>query len=115
MAATASEPDPASPGHGGGHTTAPTTPRFSHRLEEALHHRGRLADVAGGLTRHQVNRMLAGLPPGGFHGDFSHLGSEQLKALGQLMHVDGGPLVPGQTRRYTFDPSLPVDPAPRPV
>ena len=29
--------------------------------------------------------MLAGLPPGGFNGDFAHMGPDQLKALGQLM------------------------------
>jgi hypothetical protein len=74
-----------------------------------------MADLAGGLTRHQVDRMLAGLPPGGFGGDFAHMGPDQLKALAQLMRGDGGPLAPGQARRYTFDPSLPVDGTPRPA
>ena len=74
-----------------------------------------MADLAGGLTRHQVDRMLAGLPPGGFGGDFAHMGPEQLKALAQLMRGDGGPVTPGQARRYTFDPSLPVDGTPRPA
>jgi hypothetical protein len=73
-----------------------------------------MADLAGGLTRHQVDRMLAGLPPGGFDGDFAHLGPDQLKTLGQLMRGDAGPLAPGQARRYTFDPSL-VDGTARPA
>ena len=59
--------------------------------------------------------MLAGLPPGGFDGDFAHMAPEQLKALAHLMRGDGGPLAPGQARRYTFDPSLPVDGTPRPA
>jgi hypothetical protein len=115
MAATSSEPDPASPSPRTGRTTPTTPPKFSHRLDEALHRDGRMADLAGGLTRHQVDRMLAGLPPGGFGGDFAHMGPEQLKALAQLMRGDGGPVTPGQARRYTFDPSLPVDGTPRPA
>jgi hypothetical protein len=107
------EPTPPSPGAGRG--TASTPPKFSHRLDEALHREGRMADLAGGLTRHQVDRMLAGLPPGGFGGDFAHMSPEHLKALAQLMRGDGGPLAPGQARRYTFDPSLPVDGTPRPA
>ena len=95
--------------------TPTTPPKFSHRLDEALHREGRMADLAGGLTRHQVDRMLAGLPPGGFGGDFAHMSPEHLKALAQLMRGDGGPLAPGQARRYTFDPSLPVDGTPRPA
>ena len=43
------------------------------------------------------------------------MGSEQLKALAQLMRGDGGPLAAGQTKRYTFDPTLPVDKTPRPA
>jgi hypothetical protein len=74
MAATSSEPDPASPSPRTGRTTPTTPPKFSHRLDEALHRDGRMADLAGGLTRHQVDRMLAGLPPGGFGGDFGHMG-----------------------------------------
>jgi hypothetical protein len=115
MAATSSEPDLASPSPGTGRTTPTTPPKFTHRLHEALHRDGRMADLAGGLTRHQVDRMLAGLPPGGFGGDFAHMGPEQLKALAQLMRGDGGPVTPGQARRYTFDPSLPVDGTPRPA
>jgi hypothetical protein len=115
VAAASAEPDPAAPRPGAGRTTATTPPRFSHRLEEALHHEGRLADLVGGLTRHQVDRMLAGLPPGGFDGDFAHMRPEQLKALAQLMRGDGGPVAPGQAKRYVFDPSLPVDGTPRPA
>ena len=115
MAAASSEPDPATPSAGAGRTASTTPPKFSHRLQDALHHNGRLADLAGGLTRHQVDRMLAGLPPGGFDGDFARMAPEQLKALAQLMRGDGGPLAPGQARRYTFDPSLPVDGTPRPA
>jgi|SRR3954447_3295436 hypothetical protein len=108
------EPTPTSPIPGAGRGTAATPPKFSHRLDEALHRDGRMADLAGGLTRHQVDRMLAGLPPGGFDGDFAHLGPDQLKTLGQLMRGDAGPLAPGQARRYTFDPSL-VDGTARPA
>jgi hypothetical protein len=115
MAAASSEPDPAAPTPGSDRTTTATPPKFSHRLEEALQHKGRLADLAGGLTRHQVDRMLAGLPPGGFDGDFAHLGADQLKALAQLMRSDGGPVAPGQPRRYTFDPTFAVDGTPRPA
>jgi hypothetical protein len=118
MHSTSTEPEPTSsaPSRTAGRgTTSTTPPKFSHRLDEALHREGRLGDLAGGLTRHQVNRMLAGLPPGGFDGDFAHMGSEQLKALAQLMRGDGGPLAAGQTKRYTFDPTLPVDKTPRPA
>ena len=109
------EPTSASPSPTSGRGTASTPPKFSHRLDEALHRDGRMADLAEGLTRHQVDRMLAGLPPGGFNGDFAHMGADQLKAVAQLMRGEGGPLAPGQTRRYTFDPSLPVDGTPRPA
>ena len=109
------EPTSTSPSAGAGRATPTAPPKFSHRLDEALHREGRMADLAGGLTRHQVDRMLAGLPPGGFGGDFAHMSPEHLKALAQLMRGDGGPLAPGQARRYTFDPSLPVDGTPRPA
>ena len=85
-----SEPTPPSPGPAAARASTP--PKFSHRLDEALHREGRMADLAGGLTRHQVDRMLAGLPPGGFGGDFAHMSPEHLKALAQLMRGDGGPL-----------------------
>jgi hypothetical protein len=49
--------------------------------------------------------MLAGLPPGGFGGDFAHMSPEHLKALGQMMRGEAGPVSPGEPRRYTFDPS----------
>jgi hypothetical protein len=89
--AASSEPDPAAPSPGGaGRATATTTPpKFSHRLQEALRHEGRLADLAGGLTRHQVDRMLAGLPPGGFDGDFAHMRPDQLTALAHRDPPDG--------------------------
>jgi hypothetical protein len=116
VAASSTEPDqPTAPSPTSGRGTEPTKPVFSHRLDEALHREGRLHDLNGGLTRHQVDRMLAGLPPGGFDGDFAHMGPDQLKALAQLMRGDGGPLAPGQARRYTFDPSLPVDGTTRPA
>ena len=115
MHTSSAEPEPTPPSPAAGRGTASTPPKFSHRLDDAVHREGRLADLAGGLTRHQVDRMLAGLPPGGFGGDFSHMGPDQLKALAQLMRGDGGPLAPGQARRYTFDPSLPVDGTPRPA
>jgi hypothetical protein len=115
VAASSAEPEPGMPSPTAVRGTATTPPKFSHRLKEALHHEGRLADLAGGLTRHQVDRMLAGLPPGGFDGDFAHMAPEKLKQLGQLMRAEGGPLEPGQTRRYRFDPSPPVDGTPRPA
>jgi hypothetical protein len=31
------------------------------------------------------------------------------------MRGDGGPVVPGEAKRYTFDPTLPVDVTPRPA
>ena len=107
VAAAASEPDPSAPAPtpSAGRGTAQTQPVFSHKLKEALHHEGRLADLTHGLTRRQVDRMLAGLPPGGFDGDFAHMSPKQLKALGQMMRSEAGPLEPGQSRRYTFDPS----------
>ena len=117
VAAAASEPDPSAPTPtpSAGRGTAQTQPVFSHKLKEALHHEGRLADLAGGLTRLQVDRMLAGLPPGGFDGDFAHMSPKQLKALGQLMRGEAGPLKPGESRRYTFDPSLAGDATTRPA
>jgi len=119
VAAAASEPDPSAPAPtptpSAGRGTAQTEPVFSHKLKEALHHEGRLADLAGSLTRLQVDRMLAGLPPGGFDGDFAHMSPKQLKALGQLMRGEAGPLKPGETRRYTFDPSLASDAPTRPA
>jgi hypothetical protein len=105
VAATAGEPDPSAPASTSGRGTMQTPPVFSHKLKQALHHEGRLADLTNGLTRRQVDRMLAGLPPGGFDGDFAHMSPKQLKALGQMMRGEAGPLEPGQSRRYTFDPS----------
>ena len=119
LAAAASEPDPTAPGQApapsAGRDTTQTQPVFSHKLKEALHHEGRRADLATGLTRRQVDRMLAGLPPGGFDGDFAHMSPKQLKALGQLMRGEAGPLKPGESRRYTFDPSLAGDATTRPA
>ena len=116
VAATSTETEPpTTPSPTAGRGTAQTRPVFSHKLDRALHREGRLADLTDGLTRHQVDRMLAGLPPGGFGGDFAHMGPDQLKALAQLMRGDGGPVTPGQAKRYTFDPSLPVDATPRPA
>jgi hypothetical protein len=116
-AATAStEPEPtAAPAPASGRGTAQSTPTFTHRLEEALQHDGRLSDLKGGLTRRQVDRMLAGLPPGGFGGDFAHMSPAHLKALGQLMRGEAGPVAPGEPRRYTFDPSGPVGTTTRPA
>jgi hypothetical protein len=74
-----------------------------------------MADLIAGLIRHQVDRMLAGLPPGRFDGDFAHMAPNQLKAVAQLMRGDGGPVVPGEAKRYTFDPTPPVDVTPRPA
>jgi hypothetical protein len=105
-AATASEPDPPAPAPSAGRSTTQTPPVFSHKLKEALHHEGRLADLAGSLTRRQVDRMLAGLPPGGFDGDFAHMSPNHLKALGQLMRGEAGPIKPGAPGRYTFDRSV---------
>jgi hypothetical protein len=114
-AATTAEPDSSAPSPGAGRRTPQTPPVFTDRLKGALHREGRLADLAGGLTRTQVDRMLAGLPPGGSDGDFAHMSPKQLKALGHLMRGEAGPLEPGQSRRYTFDPSLPVDGTTRPA
>jgi len=117
VAAGATEPDPSAPAPApsAGRDAAQTPPVFSHKLKEALHHEGRLGDLTRGLTRGQVDRMLAGLPPGGFDGDFAHMSPKQLKALGQLMRGEAGPLAPGQPRRYTFDPSLSLDGPTRPA
>jgi hypothetical protein len=116
VAAASTEPDPtAAPTPTSVRGTASAPPKFSHRLEEALHRDGRLADLRGGLTRKQVDRMLAGLPPGGFGGDFSHMSPAHLKALGQLMRGEAGPVTPGEPRRYTFDPASPVDTTTRPA
>jgi hypothetical protein len=114
MAAASSEPDPATPSPGAGRTASTTPPKFSHRLQDALHHNGRLADLGGRLDAPPGRPHARRLPPGGFDGDFPHMAPEQLKALAQLMRGDGGPLAPGQARRYTFD-SLPVDGTPRPA
>ena len=84
-------------------------------LVQASQPYGRLADLRGGLTRKQVDRMLAGLPPGGFGGDFAHMSPAHLKALGQLMRGESGPVTAGDPRRYTFDPSSPVDTTTRPA
>jgi hypothetical protein len=115
VSAATGEPDPSTPAPTAGRGTPQKPPVFSHKLKQALHHEGRLSDLTGGLTRKQVDRMLAGLPPGGFDGDFAHMSPKQLKALGRLMHGEAGPLEPGQARRYTFDPSLPVDGTTRPA
>ena len=119
VAATASEPDPSpptqTPAPSAGRDSTQTQPVFSHKLKQALHHDGRRADLASGLTRRQVDRMLAGLPPGGFDGDFAHMSPKQLKALGHLMRGEAGPLKPGESRRYTFDPSLASDAPTRPA
>jgi hypothetical protein len=115
-AGSTTETDPtATPSPTAGRGTTQAAPVFSHKLNEALHRDGRMADLTAGLTRHQVDRMLAGLPPGGFDGDFAHMAPNQLKAVAQLMRGDGGPVVPGVAKRYTFDPTLPVDVTPRPA
>jgi len=116
VAAASTEPEPtAAPSPTAGRGTAQDPPPFSHRLDEALHRDGRLADLKAGLTRRQVDRMLAGLPPGGFGGDFARMTPEHLKALGQMMRGEAGPVSPGEPRRYTFDPSDPVSPTTRPA
>jgi hypothetical protein len=115
VAATSAERDPSVPSPGAGRGTTQTQPVFSRKLKEALHRDGRLADLTGGLTQQQVDRMAAGLPPGGFGGDFAHMSPKQLKALAQFMRGDAGPLEPGQARRYTFDPSPPADGTTRPA
>jgi len=117
VAAASAEPEPtATPSPTSSRGAAQAAPaRFSHRLAEALHRDGRLADLKGGLTRTQVDRMLAGLPPGGFGGDFAHMSPAHLKALGQLMRAESGPVTAGEPRRYTFDPSNPVDTTTRPA
>jgi hypothetical protein len=106
-ASTETEPT-AAPSPTSGRGTAQAPPPFTHRLEEALGRDGRLADLKGGLTSHQVDRMLAGLPPGGFGGDFAHMSPKHLKALGQMMRGEAGPVAPGEPRRYTFEPTDPA-------
>lgn len=80
-------------------------PVFSDALRDALATDGRLADLKGGLTKRQVERMLEGRPPGGFDGDFRHMNPETIRRLARFMHEQAGPLSAGERRTFAFDPT----------
>lgn len=65
-------------------------------FQQVLHNDGRFMDVAHqGLDQQQLNRMMRGMAPGGFGGDFSHVSPRFLERLAGMLQAQGPEGTPG--------------------